>query len=354
MTSAIFPVVKAGLKFALLSTLKGSLAATALFIAPTGVQADQLTDRVLDQHILPTYERLADRTAALAQLSEQDCNAQSEDLQAAFGAALDAWVAASHLRFGPSEAENRAFAIAFWPDGRGRIPKALRQMILDESRDVDTPGAFSETSIAARGLYPMEFMLHDAEFTTLGTAAYRCQLIQAMAADTAENAAVILRDWRNSYADEMRSPGARYQSESEVHQELFKALNTGLEVLVDMRLGRPLGSFDAPRPLRAEARRSGRSLNNVIVQITALRDLAQMLAASDPALVQALDTQFDLALDHASTLADDPRFAGVSDPIRRFRIEALQEEIRRIQTLSSQSLGPILGVQPGFNALDGD
>ncbi|HBR37591.1 MAG TPA: peptidase M75, partial [Sulfitobacter pontiacus] len=45
--------------------------------------------------------------------------------------AFDAWIAVSHLRFGPSETDNRAFALAFWPDSRGATPKTLAGLITD-------------------------------------------------------------------------------------------------------------------------------------------------------------------------------------------------------------------------------
>ncbi len=48
-------------------------------------------------------------------------------LTEAYHAAFDAWIKTSHLRFGPSEVNDRAFALAFWPDSRGQYPRRWRR-----------------------------------------------------------------------------------------------------------------------------------------------------------------------------------------------------------------------------------
>ncbi len=337
-----------------MKTIKPNLAALLLAVSvmPSNAQADALTDRVLEQHIIPSYQNLVDQTAALKHRAIHSCDL--ETLKPAFGAALDAWVGVSHLRFGPSESNNRAFAIAFWPDTRSKTPKALNALIAKSDPSIANPKAFEQASVAVRGLYPLEYLLYDDAYTSKETVDYTCNLIRAIANDTAANAEAILTEWQGTFGDELRTTGERYQSDEEAHQELFKALNTGLEILSDVRLGRPLGTFDAPRPRRAETWRSGRSLNNVKVQITALRNLALLLAKGDDDLSANLAQKFDHANTRAALLDEDPIFAGVSDPQQRIRIEALQQEIHDIKTLSAEQLGPKLGVLPGFNALDGD
>ena len=47
-------------------------------------------------------------------------------------------------------------------------------------------------------------------------------------------------------------------------------------------------------------------------------------------------------------------FAGVAEPVRRIRIEALQQAIRDIQIAITQDIGIPLGISAGFNSLDGD
>ncbi|AUQ67272.1 imelysin family protein [Phaeobacter inhibens] len=313
-------------------------------------------DWILTHHILPGFDRLAQTSASLAEVAASHCTPDDPALRAAFTHAFDAWITVSHLRFGPTETDNRAFALAFWPDSRNKIPGTLRRAVTETPREeLATPEVFASQSVALRGFYALEYLLFDDAIQSEGNADQRCALVAAITTDIAHTTAAIRDDWHNSYAVTLVSPGPgnRYQSEAEIRQELFKTLTTGFQVLVDMRLGRPLGQFDAPRPNRTEARRSARSQRHIVLNLTAMEPLALALAAGDPALMQEIDAGFAKALKRANAL-DDPSLAGVADPARRFRIEALQQDINDLRSLITTRLGPKLGVTAGFNSLDGD
>ena len=327
--------------------------ALTLALAAAPAAASELSSSITDQLILPAFEELATDAAMLADAAQADCAPQSPALRAAYSDAFDAWIAASHYRFGPTETDSRAFALAFWPDSRGKTPKALGNLIRSEDAGIKEPAGFASYSIAARGFYALEYLLYDPQLSTAGSAEYRCALTRAISTDIAATTQAISEDWNQGYAAELRAPGTRYQTEDEITQELLKALNTGLQVLDDMRLGRPLGTFDKPRPNRAEARRSGRSLRHVLLSLNALEPLALALAEGHGGLQAEITGHFSTARKKAEAL-DDPVFAGAADPASRIRIEALQQEIKDLRTLMSEELGPALGVAAGFNALDGD
>lgn len=335
--------------------LFSALVTGVLTLCALAAQAGTKSDDILDHHVLPRMRTLAETTAALDTAARADCTADSTALRSAYGTAFDAWIAVSHLRFGPAETRARGFSLAFWPDTRGMTPKTLRSLITGEDPVVEDAEGFATVSIAGRGFYALERLLYDPEIATLGSESYRCALTRAIAGDIAATAADLSRDWHDNYAGLMRTPGAGgpYQSDAEVLQEFFKALTTGLEINADLRLGRPMGQIGKPRPLRAEARRSGRSLRHVVASLTALRDLAARLANGEADLAARLDHAFDIALDRAASL-DDPVLAGVATPQGRLRIEVLQQAIAAIRTEASQNLGPALGVAAGFNSLDGD
>ena len=317
---------------------------------------DQQVEWILSGHILPGFDALAGRSADLAEVAQTHCAPTDARLRSAFGSAFDAWVAVSHLRFGPSETANRAFALAFWPDSRNKIPGTLRRALLADGNTTANwanAEAFAKQSIALRGFYALEQLLYDPELMSLATPPQTCALVQAVTADMARTTAAISTDWHASYADELRTPSDRYRTTAEVRQELFKSLTTGLQILGDMRLGRPLGNFDAPRPERAEARRSARSLRHIRLTLAAMEPLAQALAAGDTDLARAVTAAFDKARSRADQL-DDPALAGVGDPARRFRLETLQQDVTNIRDLVTSQLGPRLGVTAGFNSLDGD
>lgn len=305
---------------------------------------------IVETHVVPGYERLADTSATLAATAQTACIAGDPDLETAYHAAFDAWVGVSHLRFGPSETDQRAFALAFWPDPRGSAQKTLATLLRDADPVVEDPAAFQEVSVAARGFYALEFLLFDAGFAGPENPEHACALIQAISIDIATNAAAILADWSDDYAALMTTPGNEtYRNSEEAAKQLFTALSTGLEFTSQTRLGRPLGTFDRPRPARAEARRSGRSLRHVALSLESTRALAAGISAQDPAVAQA----FDDALERAAQL-DDPVFAGVAKPQGRLRVEALQTQVEEIRGLLALEVGPRLGIAAGFNSLDGD
>jgi predicted lipoprotein len=329
------------------------LAALVALPLPALAETD-VTETAIDSHVLPGFVALEDAARRMADTAASDCAPGSEQLRRAWGLAFDHWIEVSHLRFGPTERDNRAFALAFWPDSRAKTPKALRQMISDKDPIITTPEGVASLSIAARGFYALEFLLFDPAFRSDAT--YACALIRALSADIAVTTHAIAQDWQGSYAALMKAPGqdySPYRNTKEVRQELFKALATGLQFTSDTRLSRPLGTFDRPRAKRAEARRSGRSLHHVILSLHSLRDLALILSAGDDALVSDVAGAFDLAIAQATALAD-PVFAGVDDPSKRLEIEILQQTIDLIREEQLANIGAKLGVAAGFNALDGD
>lgn len=337
---------------ALLGASLAMTAPSALWAQST--PAEKIED-VLSGHILPRMETLALTGADLAQTAGLHCTPEDPALRSAYGTAFDAWIAVSHLRFGPSETDQRAFALAFWPDPRGTGPRTLAGLLAEADPIIRTAEDYAQVSIAARGFYALELLLYDPTLMGAGTSEAHCQLVQTVSADIAQTTRAMAEDWRGPYAAAFSEPSAEgiYRTEGEILQEGFKALSTGLQFTSETRLGRPLGTFERPRPTRAEARRSGRSAQNVALSLEALADLADRLSRSDPALNADLAAHFERSLTRLAALKD-PVFAGVADPSGRFRVEALQNSIEEIRALVSGSLGPTLGVAAGFNALDGD
>ena len=314
----------------------------------------QVINDVVENHVMPRYAALTETAETLDAAAQGNCDPRSEDLRAAYNDAFDAWISVSHLRFGPSETDDRAYALAFWPDPRGDTPSALRGLIEAQDPVVGSQEGYAEVSIAARGFYPLEFLLYDEEFAALAPDLYHCALVQAIARDIAANAAAIQFGWTTVYATLLQSPGgtAAYRSAADVIQEFYSALGAGLEFTSDSRLARPMGSFDDPKPARAEARRSGRSLRHVQLSLAALSDLSARLAPSG-SVAQDLEAAFGQAERLAAGL-DDPIFEGVATPEGRFRVEALKTSVDRISALVDEERGPALGVAAGFNAADGD
>lgn len=297
-------------------------------------------------HILPGYARFASATADLASQAQASCEVSA--LRPAFQRAFDAWMGVQHLHFGPAEANGAALAIEFWPDPKGSGAKAQRGLLLGDPAAL-APDLFARQSVAARGLSGLERLLYPAA----PLPADPCALIRATAGDLARNAAQIDAAWVKAYAQTLLTAGepgnTTFLTRPEVRQILFTQIITALEFLESDRLGRPLGTFDKPRPERAEAVASGRSLTNVVQALQALR---AMVATLTPDVPQTM-AGFDRAIDLAEKL-QDPVFAGVATPQGRLRVEILQQAVTSLRDTALAELGPELDVGIGFNAADGD
>ncbi|MGR3781978.1 MAG: imelysin family protein [Albimonas sp.] len=315
----------------------------------------KIAETALETQVLPGHKRFASATAALAEAA-QGC-ARPAVLRAAYHRAFDDWMAISHLRFGPAEAEGRALAIEFWPDPRGFVRRAVDGLLEAEDPAVDDPDAFREVSVAARGLMAIERLVFDADRPDV-TRGYPCRLLGAIAADLARTAEALHVDWRDSHAPDMRraakGEGAIYRSVEEPPRAFYTALMGGARMTVEKRLGEPLGTYQRAWPRKAEAWRSARSLRNVELSLQALQALAECFA---PALdAEALKSQragWERAVQLARR-APSPLHEAVEDPGRRFAIESVQSAAETARERFEHLAGPAVGVSPGFNALDGD
>ncbi|MHA7827305.1 MAG: imelysin family protein [Roseovarius sp.] len=328
-----------------------SLTVTLAMVCGFSDMAKAGVDEALSRHVLPGFGAFAQSSAALAAKAEEDCRAGA--LKPAYHAAYDAWMGVSHLHLGPLEQGGRSLAITFWPDTRGMVGRTVAGLVADEDPVVDTAEGFASVSVAGRGLLALERLLYEPELAGYGTGDYECRLARAIAVDLARMAREMDDEWPD-FAGLLRSAGAPgndvFLKPEEAHQALYTALMSGLEFNRDQRLGRVMGSFERPRPNRAEARRSGRSKRNVVLSLEALRDLArgladQPIAESEAAFAQALETAEAL---------DDPVLAGVATPQGRLKVEVLAQETRRIEEAVVQEIGVALGVTAGFNSQDGD
>lgn len=303
---------------------------------------------VVQDHARPGYSAFSAATEMLDQAAQEDC--APAGLREAFHAAQDAWMGVAHLHLGPAEEGGLSLAILFWPDPKGSGARTLAGLIREQNQVVTDPAAFSQISVAARGFTGLEPLLFDPAFRADD---YSCALTRALTADLSASARALEAGWNGGIDQLLLEPGApgntQFLSLSESRRALFTQLISGLEFNAGQRLGRPLGTAEKPRPERAEARLSGRSLRNITLSLEGLRGFALAMNPSLPRSRKAFDAV--LASARAlpeSTLAD----FGTPGPWQQG--EALRQEILALRDTLRSELGPALAVDTGFNSQDGD
>lgn len=296
----------------------------------------------------PAYQRFAEASHALDQAAQQDCSAAA--LDAPYQAAWDAWAAIDYFQLGPVEQDGRALAINFWPDKKSSGQRAQQSLIDANSPVIDDPAAFATISVAARGLSGLERLIYPGGVS--GDENVLCRMRRVTAADLARTAGEIAEGWPG-FQTQLTTAGqpdnSRYLTHEEAQQALYTQLMTGLEYLAQTRLGRPIGTAEKPRPEAAESRAAGRSLRNVALSLTGLRDLAMALRPE----AEKARTAFDAAIATAEGL-DDPIFAGVADPEARTRAVALKRAVLTAKLAVETDIGGPMGLSVGFNSKDGD
>lgn len=332
--------------------------------APAGaIDHAAVARRALDRQILPGFRSLADAAVRLAADAEAACAPGSgadpdAAVRAAYDAAFDAWARIGFVRFGPAEENSTGFAVEFWPDTKGSTPRSLEALVAAEDPVVDDPAAFAQVSVAARGLMALDQLLFDPAAVAVEPGSYRCRLLVAITRDLADTTGQLVARWQDPWGGILTSAGDPanpvYLTPAESTKALYAALSDGLQMDIDLRLGRPLGTFDRPQPRRAEAWRSERSLPNLVASIEGMR--AYATSVFGPAIGEdaaPVDAAFDAALAAAGRVVA-PIDVEVASPQGRIHVEALQTALRHVQSEVASHIGPTIGVTGGFNALDGD
>ncbi|OWU84602.1 signal peptidase [Oceanicola sp. 22II-s10i] len=321
--------------------------AFALVLLATPVTAG--VEEVVTDHIRPGLSAFVEQTTALELAADTDCRAPA--LRVPFHAAFDAWLRIGDLRLGPTE--HAAISIAFWPDDRGFTQRTIGALVRDEAPAVSDPEAFSEVSVAGRGFFALEMLMYDPLYRDYRRDDYRCRLARAISADLAAQAKALRAAW-SDFAGTLTSGGAdgnaTYLSPEEATRAVYTQILSSLEFTRDSRIGRPLGTFERPRPKRAEAWRSGRSLHDALVTVEAAVETATLLAGHDLPETQAAL----LRLRDVAGNVTDPSFQSVDDPGERLKVEIVQQRVKEVEAAIEAEVGAPMGIAPGFNSQDGD
>lgn len=335
---------------------------------------------LVEHYVLPRHHALAAATAELEATAQAFCKSPDEAklkrLVSAFHASVDAWLGVEPLQFGPIALLMRGPRMYFWPDPTGRTARDVAEFVA-AGVAADLEGArFQAAPVSLQGLPAAENLLFGETSRSHLLAndeegQFRCVLLKGIARNVHEIAVGLVSDWESGetpFTRAVAAPGPDnpyFASQEEVTVAFLKAVNQALRLALDTRLKPVLGAdIGVARPDRAEARRSGRSLRNIVAGLEAARaiylgaggkGLDHLAAASekDKEIAPLLGEAFGITIDTANGIGK-PLTEAVADPDTRPELEKLAIQIQALRQLVGTRLAAALNLSIGFNALDGD
>lgn len=357
--------------------MRGVLATALLLASSLGAHAEvdhaAIARAALSEVIRPGYAALAERAATLNANVDTLCgNPSMSALEASrdsFAAAVAAWSDVEILRFGPIVADRRHERLFYWPDPKGLGQRQVMEALAKRDETLTRVEALGGKSVALQGLPALEYLLFDVGAETLsaaqGDGAFRCAFARAVAANIETIAKSVVEDWREGspYDTAFSSPsGANpiYRAPKEVTLDLFKSFTSGIDLVRDQKLGKPLGAGpEKAKPRLAPFWRSKLSLANAAGNLRGVRTLfakggfAEVVAADSPGVEGSVLFDLDHAIEVMSGIGA-PMAQVVEDPALRGRIEALRISLKSASRTAADAISRGAGLAFGFNAMDGD
>jgi len=365
-------------------------AAIALLVptSPARAEADHaaIAQASLTEVIRPGYSTLAKATGALNDNIGALCKQPSPDaLQAArdaFAGTADAWSKVEIFRFGPIVQDHRYERLFYWPDPKSIGLRQVQDALNKQENSVTLPDELAAKSVALQGLPALEYLLYGDGADALaqgakvvdgtaplpevgGAGAFRCQFASAVAVNVDRIAKNVVEGWREGSAYEKAflgpaADGAIYHSPKEVTLELFKAFASGIELVRDQKLGKPLGqSADEAKPKLAAFWRSDLTFANAVGNLEGVRLLfekggfAQVVAADSPGVEDSILFDLDHAIEVLGGIGK-PIAEAAGDEALRAKLEAVRVGLKSAGQTAGDIIARGAGLSFGFNAMDGD
>jgi len=343
--------------------------------SPAQAETDQsaIAKDALINVIRPGYAAFADATTALDGRVQTLCDEPSpEALDAAkkaFAEAVKKWSRVEIFRFGPVNRHRRYDRLFFWPDPKGIGLRQVQKALADRDESVTLADTLADKSVALQGFPTLEYLLYSDGAEKLADGApeigFRCSFARSVATNVGRIAHAVTEGWRDGadFTKTFLSPVPEdplYHSPKDVTLELFKAFSSGIELVRDQKLGKPLGtSPETARPTLAAFWRSDLTFPNMVGNLEGVRTLfdkggfSHVVAEESPGVEDSVLFDIDRAIKILSAV-DQPITEVVKDEALRTKLEALRVALKSARDTGSSMIARGAGLSFGFNALDGD
>lgn len=326
-----------------------SLAALGLLTAcQSPPPADPALSRLTAAHLGLMRQQADELALALTRLDETGrayCAGEQplSDVQQQWRDAFAAWTAHQGQSGGPLDAAGLSYAFQLWPDKKDTTGRQL-------TGQLDQSGPLKGASVT---LGAVEYLLYEDLPTP-----QRCTLLPRVNAQLVQHGEQLQLAWYNPSTYEQQLEQMALQGGEQVLLGQILGQLAHRYDRIEKKLDLPLNTVDHPRPLFAEAWRSGQSLH---FMRTSLRSLereyreggirAFLQQRGETALITELDEAF------ADTLAHLPEGDSLAHWLQGDNYAALLRFKLSFDRLGSQlklRLPDALGLSLGFNATDGD
>jgi uncharacterized protein len=338
----------------------------------------------LTEVISPGYAALAKQAGALEGKVEALCKQPSasalDDARSAFAATVAAWSKVEILRFGPITEHHRYERLFYWPDPKGIGLKQVQEALAEQDQSVTLPDELADKSVTLQGLPALEYLLYGDGADALAKEnvivqgqqppskdgnAFRCSFALAVASNIDRIARSVVENWREGSAYEKAFLGPApdnpiYHAPKEVTLDLFRSFTTGIELVRDQKLGKPLGASPAEaRPKLAAFWRSGLSFANAADNLEGVRilfakgGLAEVVAGESPGVENSILFDLDHAIEVLRGIDLSMAEAVANDDLRA-KIEALRVALKSAAQTAGDMIARGADLAFGFNAMDGD
>ncbi|WP_181708440.1 imelysin family protein [Chthonobacter rhizosphaerae] len=346
---------------------------TSSHTTPQEEAYSRLVADIIADHIRPATARFRDASDALETAVSAACATPSaaglEDARAAFAGAVQALAALEPLRYGPLVEGNRLEKLAFWPDPRGLGLKQVQAVLAAEDPSAADPATLPAKSVAVQGLTALEFVLFGTGSDILTTSgdtksAFRCRYGVAIAANVSRLATEVAAGWQpGGSGDVFVTAGPDnpiFLTHQEAAGEMISSMATALEIIAEQKVKSILGeSPQRAKPKLSAFWRSGQTFTTMAATLQSISDelaassAADLLSADDRWLVGAVDLELRQARAAALSIPADAETA-FKDQTLRDKLGYIRIAASSLKTSIGQSYATALGLQQGFNSLDGD
>ncbi|PVY61959.1 imelysin family protein [Pusillimonas noertemannii] len=339
-------------------------------VAQTAAEsASGLGARLAQGYIAPAMQQFHEAAGQMGKALQSACGdpaAGSDEVAAAFEHLVAAWSGIEFLRFGPLVQANRFESIYFWPDPRGVTTRQVQGLLAKPAGEIPDAQGLAKHSVALQGLPALEYVLYRDKGLLSGKQgddqAAACAYALAVAGNLERVGGELYALWKadGEFARLFSQPGPDnplYRNAQEVAAEVVKALSTGLQFQVDVKLAPSLGA-DAGKaaPRKAPFWRSD-------LAPVSLRAAAQgMLAFYDAGgysfpgaewIDQNVRGELQRAVDQLEGMRGGTEQLWRDEESHRGLV-LVRLLLNNAKNLVDQDVAPALGVRIGFNALDGD